>query len=235
MLLKDILKLKYIRGFFILNSITIVMVVIFYYVLIFSLGQLYNFWGLFKAPEISAKVDSIAPIRPNVYDIPQATNQSFIDITGVTEPGAKVLLFSNGNETDTAISDNDGKFIFPNVRVNNNPQNLYVKAEDRFGNISVASKSYTIVKDTEPPKLELRTFTNEVSSWQSRNDHITLEGLTTPDTTVTVNGQRAIVNLNGEFNIQYKFNQGRNVLEIIAIDRAGNSTEEIFIVNFRKQ
>lgn len=230
----QIIRLKLIRRFFVLNSITIVMGFVFYYVIMFTLGELHNFWGLFRSPEIAKKVDNIPPIMPFLYALPEATNQSFQDISGITEPGAKVMLYSNGKEVEVTISDTEGKFTFPNVRVTDLPQSFYAKAEDGYGNISTASKSYTIVKDTEPPVFEVRNFDKESFSLSSRDKHQTIQGITTPDTTISVNGHRAIVNLNGDFTLQFRFENGKNELNFKATDKAGNVTEKKYTVNFKQ-
>ena len=231
---KDIIRLKLIRRFFVLNSVTIVMGVTFYYVIMFTLGELHNFWGLFRSPELVRKVDNIPPVMPFLFSLPEATNQSFQDIIGITEPGSKVMLYSNGSEVEVTISDTEGKFTFPNVRITDLPQSFYAKAEDGYGNVSAASKSYTIVKDIEPPIFEVRNFKDENTSLQSRDKHQTIQGITTPDTKITVNGHRAIVNLNGDFSVQIRFENGKNELNFTAVDKAGNITEKKYIVNFKQ-
>ncbi len=80
------------------------------------------------------------------------------------------------------------------------------------------------VADTTPPRLE-------ISRPQQMGNFVLVQGVTEPGATVTINGEKVVVDSNGVFKKALVVHrEGRNELVIRATDPAGNATERIEIV-----
>ena len=91
------------------------------------------------------------------------------------------------------------------------------------GLIRSASQGITIQVDTQPPTLRLVNFPDGLRvgepAWA-------VQGLTDSDATVWVTGnpQPTSVDSQGRFNFQHRLVEGDNLVEVRAVDPAGNST-----------
>ncbi|MEK7281734.1 MAG: hypothetical protein AAB037_05230 [Chloroflexota bacterium] len=61
---------------------------------------------------------------------------------------------------------------------------------------------------------------------------ITIRGRTLADAVVSVNGELADVDSNGNFSVQVTLDEGPNVLDVIATDEGGNEVTAQLIVSF---
>lgn len=92
---------------------------------------------------------------------------------------------------------------------------------DDLGAKIKASAIKSLVIDTKPPKLEIFLPRKRA---RTKEDFIVVKGKTDEGSTVEVNGERAITYLGGNFVIYSKLIPGKNILTILARDRAGNVT-----------
>lgn len=92
---------------------------------------------------------------------------------------------------------------------------------DDLGAKIKASAIKSLVIDTKPPKLEIFLPRKRA---KSKEDFIVVKGKTDEGSTVEVNGERAITYLGGNFVIYSKLVPGKNILTILARDKAGNVT-----------
>jgi len=92
---------------------------------------------------------------------------------------------------------------------------------DNLGVKIKASSIKTLVIDTRPPNLEVFVPKRRV---KTKAEFIVIKGKTEEDSTVEVNGESAITYSGGNFVIYSRLAPGKNILAILARDRAGNVT-----------
>ena len=92
---------------------------------------------------------------------------------------------------------------------------------DDLGAKIKASSIKRLVIDTKPPYLEILVPRKRA---RTKEDFIVVKGKTEEGSTVEVNGERAITYSRGSFVIYSKLVPGKNILTILAWDRAGNVT-----------
>ncbi len=91
------------------------------------------------------------------------------------------------------------------------------------GSSKVATQAVGIVVDTKPPPLQL---TNLDELTRVATPGLSIEGITEPGATVyqAGNAQAIAVDSQGYFQLERQLSEGDNILEILASDRAGNTT-----------
>lgn len=82
-----------------------------------------------------------------------------------------------------------------------------------------ASSIKSLVIDTKPPKLEIFLPRKRA---RTKEEFVVVKGKTEEGSTVEVNGERAVTYSEGNFVIYSKLVPGKNILTILARDRAGN-------------
>lgn len=215
------------------NSITIIIIVFTYFFLIFSLSNLDFVWSIFRKKDIYTEKDTIPPTAPYLQQIPEATQNSTIDVTGGTEEAAKVLLYIDDIKVKDAIADHNGVFTFSGVEISSTPQKIYVKAQDQDGNESAPSTSYTTVRDNEPPTLEIIS-PKDGETYRSTEHAYVVKVKTEPEATVLINGQLSLISTDGEASAQLRLEKGKNEIKIEVKDKADNKTEKTVYINFDK-
>ena len=161
-----------------------------------------------------------------------------LDITGTTEPGAKLTLFVNNILIDTkltlAIIPNAASsspatvpFTFTNIQLQpNQPNNLTVDAVDKAGN--KATWENTITTDNKKPELSLPPIpaTLPSTSYQLNgtiSENSTYEIIINNKSTNKAQGQIIFQTL--------ELKEGDNTILITATDQAGWTTEKTFSTN----
>ena len=230
---KDAPNQKLIKRILITNGISLLIVIVLYFWMVFFISNVGSFWDLFRKKEIYVNKDTIAPPPPFISEIPKATKNDSTDITGKSEAGIKITLYTEGSKTSESTSDSQGTFSFTGVRVGIFPTTIYATATDESGNESNKSQVYTIVKDDTPPKLEVINPKNGEEIKATEHAY-RITGKTEPGVTISVNGQLAIINQDSEFGVSVRLEEGDNLLEIKALDIAQNETIEKRFVKFRK-
>lgn len=137
------------------------------------------------------------------------TNLSIIPVSGMTEPGAVVLV-----GTESATVETDGSFN-GSARLNNGANTLRVTARDGAGNVE--GRELRVNLDTIPPWLNAQasdTLTNRSS--------VTVFGDTEPGSSVMVAEREVPVGEFGSFSTSVPLSPGLNAIPVSSRDRAGN-------------
>jgi len=223
-----------IKRIIVTNTLTLFIIGIVYVWIVYILSHANSFWDLIRGKEVYEVTDVIPPTKPFLNPVPKAIQESFIDITGVAEPGVKIELFIDQEKSKEVTADNDGKFSFTHIPVGTFATNVYVKAVDESGNESERSTAYTVIQDVTPPEYEITSPEKKESNYESTGQNYTIKGKTEPEATVTVNGQHAIVTQTGDFSTVIRLNIGGNSLKFVIKDEAGNESMDKRYVNFHK-
>jgi len=175
--------------------------------------------------------DTIPPQIPILSAPVSATHSAQIKISGFGEAGSEVVLVLSGEETDKQQIDEEGQFEFM-VELTEGENSITTYAIDEADNESIASKSYSVLLDSEAPTLEIESPEAGSTITLRKNQLTTIAGKTEPKAKVYVGGKLTFANADGEFSTTYNLSEGENKIEIRAQDSAGNLTKQELIVNF---
>jgi hypothetical protein len=179
-----------------------------------------------------APTDDIPPQVPALAAPVPATFSAQIDIKGYTEAGSTVTLLLNGSQHQETTSADDGSFTLP-VSLGEGENQISAFAKDAAGNESAESKAYTVVFDSEAPKLDI-IEPQEGQQIELRKNQITsITGVTEKNAKVYINGRMTLADSEGAFKSSYQLQEGENKIMIEAVDQAGNKTSKELTVNFR--
>jgi len=189
------------------------------------LGQAKN-----KSQEQAAsREDQIPPLPPRFVFIPEATNSASIPLKGFSERGSQVQLYLNNKMVAETDTDEEGEFSLEKIILSLGENNIKAKAIDKAGNESELSAKSLIVYDNKPPILEMESPEDGSTIYDQT---IEIKGKTDPDAKVTVNEHLVIVESDGNFVYQFEMAEGKNDIQILAQDLAGNKTEKKLTVTY---
>lgn len=176
--------------------------------------------------------DTIPPQIP-IFDAPPlATPSAKIALSGAGEPQSQIVLVVNGSERDRQTAGDDGRFSF-DVDLTDGENTITAYAIDQSENESVTGRSFIIVRDAQPPSIELEQPQDGQTIELRRNQLTTVKGKTEPLARVMVNGRLVLANKEGLFSTTYQLQEGENKLTIQAEDAAGNISEQELTVTFK--
>lgn len=141
------------------------------------------------------------------------TNESILNLTGVVPAGTTLKV--NNQE---ATVDANGQFQ-REVILQEGENILRLEATDDVGNIT--SQELIIRRKTTPPSLTVNVSEGEVF----QQSEVQIIGKTDPGALVLVGGQQVAVSSLGEFQTTVNLLQGENLLDVLAQDQAGNTTQ----------
>jgi len=170
----------------------------------------------------------ISLISEPILEMPNATNEAILVITGRANPDTLVELYNNKEKALSTEADFEGLFRFEYLLESRNNQ-FYVKSKDKYTGKAKASKSYDLIYIEEPPRLEITSPENGSKVYESR---ITVEGLTEKEVFIKINGMPIVTKADETFSYSLSLNKGDNEILITAQDVAGNITEEKLTLNY---
>jgi hypothetical protein len=165
----------------------------------------------------------VAPVAPRLVIPYEATNTASVFIEGFAEKGVKVELFKNEVSIgETQVTEN-GDFAFKNISLDEGDNSFSAIASSDEAGAGDGSNPIVVVYDIQAPKLELTNPTEKELTVDYADFDIT--GKTEKDVSVTINGKLATVDDDGNFKLKIQLSMGKNDLEIIVKDAAGNETK----------
>lgn len=211
--------------------LTIVAIVVLYFLGIPALGKLTTFVSSLRGN--NQKIDSsdiTPPPPPKFRNFAEFTNQQNLTLSGNTESGATVKLTFNGNPQEV-LADGSGQFSF-NIILQDGINTFAAITVDQSGNQSQKSDDYQIVFDKKVPELEIISPTDGSSYFGSNQRQVTVGGKTEAGASVTINDRIISVDDEGIFQYTTTLNEGTNTFNIKSTDRAGNLIEKNLSLNF---
>ncbi len=159
----------------------------------------------------------------------QITNEEDITIEGTASPTTTAQLMNNGEEVDTVEVDEDGQFSFDTTLTEGDNELTVISLlnESSVGE----SEPVTVTLDTIAPEL---TIDNPQHGDKTNRETVTVEGTVTDENLdyVEVNGQKA--DIDGEdYSKRILLDNGENVIEVTAVDEAGNKTTESVTIDVK--
>lgn len=159
-------------------------------------------------------------LPPILNPLPEATNSATVAITGKTDPGMKIVLYIDEEESTTLPVESDGTFVLTK-KLTEGEHTVSAKAKNDKDQVSDLSNVLTVTIKRSKPEL---TITNPQDNARivGENNTLMVKGKTSSDNTVTVNDRLAVVSNDGSFSYTYSLSEGDNMLHILATDPAGN-------------
>jgi len=190
-----------------------------------------NFLGKINRsePEVIAE-DTIPPVPPVFSAVPEATKSAYIKINGSSEPESIVEIYLNNELLLETSADEGGEFDVKKVNLEQGVNYLSGKAIDEAGNESQPSQETKVIYDNQAPNLEISQPGGNETVYQQT---LEIKGKTESDEIkITVNDYLAILEKEGEFNYLYELSEGKNTIKVMAIDPAGNQTEQELVITY---
>ncbi|MCB0192277.1 MAG: hypothetical protein KDJ65_10075 [Anaerolineae bacterium] len=149
------------------------------------------------------------------------TNENLLTVEGTVPAGTRLRV--NGQES--TVTD-QGEFN-REVILQEGQNVLRLEAIDDVGNVT--SQEIIVRRKTTPPPLTVNIEEGEVF----QQAEIQIIGKTDPGTIVSIGGQTVAVSSLGEFQATVNLLTGDNLLDVVAQDQAGNTTQVQRRVSFR--
>lgn len=193
--------------------------------------------GLFGFISINRNQENPTPSKaisvPSFSELPKATNQDSISVSGYSATGTTVKLFVNGPEVGSSPAGEDGKFMFENIPLISNRNTIYAKAVDGDGNESEKSETYIITVDKEKPKLEV-SQPNNGEKIKNLDERVLVKGKVNEKAKITINEKLVVQKPDLSFEYLLGVSEGDVKISIKAEDEAGNSKTEVLEIKYDK-
>lgn len=169
-------------------------------------------------------------IRPEIT-FPQnntLTNKENMVVKGTATANTTVRLFINGKETATTNADSSGSFA-ASVKLSEGKNELTAVTESEDG-LQQHSEKVKVTLDMTAPKL---TIDSPKDGENIKKKKVVVEGSAKDEhlKDVTVNGQRVNVKDNGKYTLEIKLKEGKQKINVVARDLAGNTTKKAVTVS----
>ncbi|WP_175991103.1 S8 family peptidase [Bacillus sp. Marseille-Q1617] len=150
------------------------------------------------------------------------TKDESVTVEGTSAPTTTVHLYNGDEEVAQAETAEDGTFS-ADVTLNDGENVISAKAATEQG-MTGASEPVTITLDQVKPELAI---TSPEEGLKTNREAITVKGTINEDhlAWVKVNGEKATVK-DGEFSHRLLLNEGENVIQVVAKDKAGNKKKK---------
>jgi len=177
----------------------------------------------------TVKLGALAPVITSPVNNPYLNNEN-ATIKGLAAPGMDVHLFSGDKDIANGKTNDDGSFSIDAV-LQEGVNILKAKTITDIGS-TLYSNEVKVIVDKTAPVLEITSPQNNAN----KNDQvITVTGTAKDDYLdyVEVNGTKTEIDSNGNWTAKLMSKEGKNGINIVARDKAGNETAKSITVNVK--
>ncbi|MGG1676721.1 S8 family serine peptidase [Neobacillus sp. NRS-1170] len=177
----------------------------------------------------TVKLEALSPVIVLSLDNSYFNNEN-VTIKGMAAPGMDVHIFRNDEDIANGKATADGSFSI-NAVLQEGVNTLKAKTITEIGSTPY-SKEIKVIVDKTAPVLEITSPQNNTNI----NDQvITVTGTAKDDYLdyVDVNGTRADIDSNGNWTVKLMSKEGKNEINVVARDKAGNETVKSVTVNVK--
>jgi hypothetical protein len=160
----------------------------------------------------------------------EATNSSQILVKGLAERNMMVELLKNDVSIGKVETNDAGEFSFENIPLDQGDNQFTAIAISDSGGSSEPSKEAVITYDNQLPSLVMMNPSQDSLSVSSADFDVI--GQSEPGVSVSVNGQVAMVDDTGKFKIKLQLNTGKNDINIVVSDPAGNVMKKTISITY---
>jgi hypothetical protein len=172
----------------------------------------------------------LPPMAPRLIMPFEATNSSQTIIKGLAEKNVMVELLKNDVSIGKVQTNDAGEFSFDNILLDQGDNLFTAIVISDSGGSSEPSKAVVIAYDNIPPTLVMLNPSQDSLDVSSADFDII--GQSDKSVSVTVNGQLAMVDDFGKFKIKLQLNTGKNEVNIVVLDMAGNVTRKTISITY---
>ena len=165
----------------------------------------------------------------NIDPIPSATNSATLTFSGTSLNFDKLEIYLNNEKQDEiSISDTfSGKINGLEKGANS----VYFIAKSSTSKETKKTPTYDVLYKSDNPKLEIQQ-PNDNS--KTNKEDIQISGSTDKETTIRINGQPLVVDVDGKFTTMFRLKEGENKIQITAEDIVGNQEKKELTVTYSK-
>ncbi|MPN08161.1 Bacillopeptidase F [bioreactor metagenome] len=172
----------------------------------------------------------VPPLAPRLVIPYEATNSANISVNGFTEVGVEVELFKNEVSIGKTQVTDSGDFAFKNISLEEGSNSFSAIAISKKAGSSDGSTPILVSFDNKIPELKIINPTeSELTVDYADFDII---GESEKGASVTINGKVAVVDDDGKFKLKFQLNMGKNELEIVSKDMAGNESKKKITITY---
>lgn len=212
----------------------ILTIVVFILLLVFGLPFLIRFsiiLGDLKRGKDTEQGDRVLPpTAPRIVIPYEATKSATISIGGYAERNVAVELLKNEVSIGRSEVNDNGEFVFNDVPLDQGESVFTAIAISEKGGSGETSKEAKIIFDDKPPELTMVNPAEESLKVDSADFDVI--GQSEKGVVVTVNGRLAMIDDVGKFKIKLQLNTGKNEVEIVVKDLAGNETRKKIAITY---
>lgn len=212
----------------------VVTILLFVAVVVFGLPFLVKFsvfLGEIKSKKektVSEKV--LPPLAPRLILPFDATNSAKISVSGLADAKTNVELLKNDVSLGKIQVNDNGEFVFNDVQLDKG-ENVFAAIDiNEKGVNSELSKQTKIIFDDQVPEITMINPSEESLNVDYADFDIV--GKSEKGVSVLVNGHVAMVDDEGKFKLKIQLNSGKNDVEIIVRDQAGNETKKKISITY---
>ena len=152
-----------------------------------------------------------------------ATSSANIKISGFSQKGNTLIVTDNDQEIKRVDAADDGSFK-TDITLHDGMNTISVYASTGPDKKSLATATYPVLYDKNPPKLDISEPTDAQNIQGRKNQSMTIKG--------QINDRLVLTRNDGSFSTVFYLSTGANALDIKAVNQAGNTTEKKLTVNF---
>jgi len=165
----------------------------------------------------------------NIDPIPSATNSATMAFSGTSLNFDKLEIYLNDEKQDEiSISDTFSGEV-KGLEKGDNKVHFIAKSTD--SKETKKTPIYEILLKSEKPKLEIQE-PNDKS--RTNKEDVRISGTTDVETTIRINGQPMIVDVQGKFTTLIRLKDGENKINITAEDIVGNQEVKDLTITYSK-
>ncbi len=170
---------------------------------------------------------------PVLTNMPEASKENKISITGYANVGTTIKLFVNGPEAAQTTVGSDGLFNFSDVQLISGKNTIFARSIE--GTVeSDPSATYVVTVDTQAPKLEIES-PKDGETVKNLDKRITVVGKVDEKATIKINEGMVVLKPDLTFEYTMSVSEGNVTIKVEATDTAGNKSEEELKVKYSKQ
>ncbi len=165
----------------------------------------------------------------SIDPIASATNSANITFTGTSLNFDNLEIYLNGEKQDEiSVSDT---FAGEIKGLEKGDNTIYFIAKSSSSKETKKTSTYDVLYKSDNPKLDISEPNDGIKT--NRQD-VKISGTTDKETTIRINGQPIVVDVDGKFTTLLRLKDGDNKIVIVAEDIVGNKTEKNLTVNYSK-
>lgn len=208
-------------SFLLLTGVTLILLFFFGLPLVIKFAAFFS--DIRKSTTPIEITDSTPPAPPQIENLPEATNEKSLDVSGKSESGATVFVFL-GEERTEVVANDEGVFT-TKLTLKKGENSISSQARDKAGNEGQKTQEFKVVYDNDVPKIEITSPADGSEFIGSKNQRVTITGTCSADATLTINERFVSVSDDGSFSSSVNLSDGENKFLLKAVDKAGNQEE----------